>query len=88
MKLYELDEIRFKNIFVDGTKIETNANRYLSLAWESIKTTDNGYQKKTKYYRTDSCAGCPYRDKCYKGKADFRKIHVSESFNEYRKNSV
>lgn len=27
-KLYELGEIKFENLFVDGTKIEANANRY------------------------------------------------------------
>ncbi len=27
-KLYEKGELKFKNIFVDGTKIEANANRY------------------------------------------------------------
>jgi len=28
MRLYELKEVRFKNMFVDGTKLEANANRY------------------------------------------------------------
>ncbi len=32
--LYEQNEISFKNIFVDGTKIEANANRY-SFVWKS-----------------------------------------------------
>ena len=63
-------------------------NRYLNFAWESTRTTDNGYQKITKHYRTDSCIGCPHKDKCYGGKADFRKIQVSQNFNEYRKKSL
>lgn len=63
-------------------------NRYLSFAWENTRATENGYQKSTKYYRTDSCVGCPHRDKCYKGKRDFREIQVSKSFNEYRKKSL
>ena len=33
-KLYSLGEISFSNIFVDGTKIEANANRY-SFVWKS-----------------------------------------------------
>lgn len=33
MKLYEMEEISFENMFVDGTKIEANANRY-SFVWE------------------------------------------------------
>ncbi len=32
-KLGELDEIKYKNIFIDGTKIEANANKY-SFVWK------------------------------------------------------
>ena len=32
-KLYEMGEIEFKNLFVDGTKIEANANRY-TFVWK------------------------------------------------------
>lgn len=32
-KLAELKEIKFENIFVDGTKIEANANKY-SFVWK------------------------------------------------------
>ena len=28
MKLYEMEEVNFKNVFVDGTKFEANANKY------------------------------------------------------------
>ena len=31
-RLYDLNEIQFKNLFIDGTKIEANANRY-SFVW-------------------------------------------------------
>lgn len=37
IKLGELNEIQFKDLFVDGTKIEANANRY-SFVWK--KTTE------------------------------------------------
>jgi transposase len=33
-KLYEMEEIRFENVFIDGTKIEANANRY-TFVWKS-----------------------------------------------------
>ncbi len=33
-KLYEMGEIKFRNLFVDGTKIEANANKY-SFVWKS-----------------------------------------------------
>ena len=29
-KLHELEEIEFKNLFIDGTRIESNANKYNS----------------------------------------------------------
>ncbi len=40
MKLYELSEIKFKNIFVDGTKIEANANRY-TFVWRKAIEKNN-----------------------------------------------
>ena len=63
-------------------------NRYLSFAYESKRTSESGYETVTRHYRTDTCIGCPYRDKCYKGKADFRKIQISESFRAHREKSL
>ena len=40
MKLYELGEVKFKNIFVDGTKIEANANRY-TFVWRKAVEKNN-----------------------------------------------
>ncbi len=40
--LYEIGEINFENLFVDGTKIEANANKY-SYVW---KKSTNKYQVK------------------------------------------
>ena len=34
-KLHEMGEIKFKNLFVDGTKIEAYANRY-TFVWKSV----------------------------------------------------
>ena len=33
VKLYENNELELKNLFIDGTKIETNANKY-TFVWE------------------------------------------------------
>lgn len=33
--LYELNEIKFENVFIDGTKIEANANRY-TFVWKKV----------------------------------------------------
>ncbi len=42
IKLHELGEIEFKNIFIDGTKIEANANRY-TFVW--AKSVEKNLQK-------------------------------------------
>lgn len=42
LKLKEANEIQFKNIFIDGTKIEANANRY-TFVWK--KSTDKFEEK-------------------------------------------
>ncbi len=45
-KLYEIGEIKFENLFVDGTKIEANANRY-TFVWANAvkKNAEKLYQK-------------------------------------------
>ena len=40
MKLHEQGEVSFKNIFVDGTKIEANANRY-TFVWKKAVEKNN-----------------------------------------------
>ena len=37
LKLNEKDEIKFENLFIDGTKIEANANRYTFVWKKSTK---------------------------------------------------
>lgn len=49
IKLGELNEIKYENIFIDGTKIEANANRY-SFVWK--KSTDNFEAKLQEKIRT------------------------------------
>lgn len=40
--------------------------------------TDNGYIVKKSYYVCESCAGCPFREKCFKGQYEDRKIELSK----------
>ncbi|KIU06576.1 transposase [Clostridium butyricum] len=47
-KLRELNEIQFKNIFIDGTKIESSANRYTFVWKKSIDKFEDRLQKKIK----------------------------------------
>jgi len=37
-KLYELGEIKYEHLFVDGTKIEANANKYTFVWWIKIRS--------------------------------------------------
>ena len=45
-KIAELDEIKFENVFVDGTKIEANANRYTFVWKKAIEKFEAKLQKK------------------------------------------
>ena len=41
-KLGEMNEIKYENIFIDGTKIEANANRY-SFVWKKATKKNTIY---------------------------------------------
>lgn len=48
VKLGKLDEIKYRNIFIDGTKVEANANKY-SFVWKSSTTKfETRLQEKTR----------------------------------------
>lgn len=47
MKLYLMNEITFENMFVDGTKIEANANRYTFVWAKAVKKNLEKLEKKT-----------------------------------------
>lgn len=45
-KLYEMGEIRFKNVFIDGTKIEANANKYTFVWKKAVEKNDRKLREK------------------------------------------
>lgn len=45
-KLYEMGEVRFKNIFIDGTKIEANANKYTFVWKKAVEKNDKKLRDK------------------------------------------
>ena len=49
-KLYELGEINFENLFVDGTKIEANANRYTFVWQKAVKKNAEKLRTKMDYF--------------------------------------
>ncbi len=58
--------------------------RKLKFTGTSTKTTENGYEATTKYYRNEKCGRCPYKDKCHKSKKGYRTIQVNDVISKYR----
>ena len=58
------------------------------LVFETTKAKKNstGYISEAKIYRCESCKGCPYYGKCYKGTYS-KSIQVSERFDYFREES-
>ena len=53
-------------------------------SYDSETKTDNGYPVKKSYYICESCAGCPYREQCFKGQYENRKIELSFLLSIFR----
>jgi transposase len=53
VKLGELGEIRYENIFIDGTKIEANANKYTFVWKKTTEKNEQRMQEKAKVFLTE-----------------------------------
>lgn len=62
------------------------SGQVLDFAYIKNTKTDNGYNSERIVYRSRSCEGCPYKDRCCKGSKG-RTIEVSPKLIEY-KNTV
>lgn len=60
-----------------------NGKRLIHSYDKDVKT-DNGYPVKKSYYVCESCEGCPYRDKCFKGQYENRKIELSKAMRRQK----
>ena len=49
-------------------------------AYDNHRKSDNGYTTTKQNYICESCAGCPHREKCFKGQYENRKISLSQTF--------
>ena len=47
--------------------------------------SDNEFRSTKQIYVCESCACCPHREKCYKGKYEKRIISVSQTFNRQKR---
>ena len=83
-KLYELGEIKYKNLFVDGTKFEAYANKY-TFVWKSaVEKNLAKINAKIEKALPVICERCPHRDKCHKSKNGYRTIRVNQVLKEHR----
>ena len=72
----------------DEAKDEYTCKGGRKLVFETTKhkKSPTGYISEAKVYRCESCKGCPYYGKCYKGTYS-KSIQVSEKFDHYREES-
>ena len=49
-QLYDIEEIEFKNVFIDGTKIEANANKYTFVWKKSVSKNELKLEEKINYF--------------------------------------
>lgn len=86
---YRNDEFRVENLKYNSDTNSYNCKSGQELKYIYTQTTKsaNGYEIQKDIYRNESCAGCPYREKCHKSKNDYRTIKTSRRFAEKRKES-
>ena len=61
-----------------------NGKRLIHSNDKEVKT-ENGFTVTKSYYVCESCAGCPYREKCFKGQYENRKIELSKTMRRQKK---
>lgn len=61
MHLYELDEVNFEHVFIDGTKIEANANKYTFVWKKAVEKNDEKLTEKLDVFVSllKDCYGLP-----------------------------
>jgi len=80
-----------RSLYVDGTKLESRANRY-TFVWrknvENVGTaerkSESGYISKVTFYEAKNCTECPLKCLCHKAKEN-RRMEVNHKLNEHRK---
>ena len=49
---------------------------------------ENGFETVKQNYICEGCAGCPHREKCFKGQYENRKISVSQNFARLKREAT
>lgn len=60
----------------------------LRFAYSRTERTPAGYEVESRYYRNESCKGCPCYGKCHRSERGYREIKVTPQFVENRKESL
>lgn len=81
-KKFKKDIFRVENLVYEkeNDRYLCPNEKYLNFAYEKHTKSDNGYPITKKIYTCETCSGCPYRDKCFKGSYENRKIGVSQVY--------
>lgn len=79
---FRKDIFRVENLIYDEEKDSYLCpnGKQLIFAYESRHKSENGYQITNKNYVCEDCSGCPYREKCFKGNYENRKVSVSRTY--------
>ena len=60
----------------------------LVYAYEKEQKSENGFVSVKQHYICESCAGCPHREKCFKGQYENRKISLSRNFARQKREAA
>ncbi len=84
---YRKDVYRVENMPYDPeTDSFTCPNgKKLNHMYDRHPKSDNGFRSTKQIYVCESCAGCPHREKCFKGKYENRAISVSQTFSRQKR---
>lgn len=78
---FKSNPFRVENFSYDEEKdcfICPNKKR-LNYVYDSKRKSENGYEITKKNYVCEGCSGCPYREKCFQGRYENRKISLSQT---------
>ena len=84
---YQRDLYRVENMPYDPeTDSFTCPNgKKLIHTFDRQRKSDNGFTETKQTYICESCAGCPHREKCFKGQYENRMISVSQTFSRQKR---
>lgn len=81
--IFAKDHVDLQHTYIDGTKIEANANRY-TWVWKKScmrnrqKVRYNKYGRTEEIYECESCEGCPHKQECCPKARENRTIRMNQ----------